>query len=59
MSNNIGMEVIRLALEDANLAQKQIEELVCSSDTGGDLLNLTHKQTLLIESIVELFNRID
>lgn len=53
------MEVIRLALEDANLAQKQIEELVCSSDTGGDLLNLTHKQTLLIESIVELFNRID
>jgi hypothetical protein len=53
------MEVLRLVLEDAALAQKQIEELACSSDAGGDLLNLTHKQAMLIESIVELFNRID
>jgi hypothetical protein len=56
---NIGVEVLRLVLEDAALAQKQIEELACSSDAGGDLLNLTHKQAMLIESIVELFNRID
>lgn len=52
------MEVLKLALEDAKLKQQEIEELMCNPNTDGNLLNLTHQQTVLISSITELFNRI-
>ena len=55
---NIGMEVLKLALEDAELKHQEIEELMCNPNTDGNLLNLTHQQTVLISSITELFNRI-
>jgi hypothetical protein len=55
---NIGVEVLRLALEGAKLKQRRIEELICSLDTDGGLLNLAHWQTILIKEIDELFNRL-
>jgi hypothetical protein len=55
---NIGMEVLRLALKDAELKQLELEGLVCNSNTEDSLANLVHQQTALIKSITELFNRI-
>jgi hypothetical protein len=58
MSNNIGVELMRLALEDAELKQQELEELVHNSNAEDDVVNLAHQQTVLISSITELFNRI-
>jgi hypothetical protein len=58
MSNNIGVELMRLALEDAELKQQELEELVHNSNAEDDVANLAHQQTVLISSITELFNRI-
>jgi hypothetical protein len=58
MSNNIGVELMRLALEDAELKQQELEELAHNSNTEDDVVNLAHQQTVLISSITELFNRI-
>jgi hypothetical protein len=58
MSNNIGVELMRLALEDAELKQQELEELAHNSNTEDDVVNLAHQQTVLISSIIELFNRI-
>jgi hypothetical protein len=58
MANNIGVELLRFALEDADIKQQKIERLVRNSNTGDDLINLTNQQTALVKSIVVLFNRI-
>jgi hypothetical protein len=52
------MEVLRLALKDAELRQLELEELVHNSNTEEDVVNLAHQQTVLISSITELFNRV-
>jgi hypothetical protein len=58
MANNIGVELLRFALEDADIKQQKIERLVRNSNAGDDLINLTNQQTALVKSIVVLFNRI-
>tara|TARA_R110001583_G_scaffold141468_1_gene293648 strand:- start:2755 stop:2931 length:177 start_codon:yes stop_codon:yes gene_type:complete len=56
---NIGMEVLRIALDDAVLHQKEIDELVSKPETDEEVAKLVHEQTQLLVSTLELFNRMN
>ena len=55
--SSIGIEVLRLALEDAVTHQQEIKSLVNSRETDKDVIQLIHDQTQLLESTLNLFNR--
>jgi hypothetical protein len=54
---SIGIEVIRLALEDAAQRQQEIDQLFVDADVNTHILELEHKQTALLEDSNKLFNR--
>jgi hypothetical protein len=47
--SGIGIEVLRIALEDAVIHQKEIESLVNNREADKDILKLIHEQTQLLE----------
>jgi hypothetical protein len=54
---SIGIEVIRLALEDAAQRQQEIDQLLVDADVNTHILELVHKQTALLTDTIRLFNR--
>tara|TARA_R110002167_G_scaffold249939_4_gene456091 strand:- start:222 stop:398 length:177 start_codon:yes stop_codon:yes gene_type:complete len=56
---NIGMEVLRIALDDAVLHQKEIDELISEPEADEVIAKLVHEQTQLLVSTLELFNRLN
>ncbi|WP_299081218.1 hypothetical protein [uncultured Paraglaciecola sp.] len=56
---NIGMEVLRIALDDAVLHQKEIDELISKPEADEVIAKLVHEQTQLLVSTLELFNRMN
>jgi hypothetical protein len=47
--SGIGIEVLRIVLEDAVIHQKEIESLVNNREADKDILKLIHEQTQLLE----------
>lgn len=56
---NIGMELLRIALVDAVSHQKEIDELISTSETDEYVNKLVHEQTQLLLSTLKLFNRLN
>ena len=53
------MEVLRIALDDAVLHQKEIDELISEPEADEVIAKLVHEQTQLLVSTLELFNRLN
>lgn len=53
------MELLRIALVDAVSHQKEIDELISTSETDEYVNKLVHEQTQLLLSTLKLFNRLN
>jgi hypothetical protein len=56
--SSIGIEVLRIALEDVVTHQQEIKSLVNNRETDKDVIKLIDDQTQLLESTINLFNRL-
>jgi hypothetical protein len=56
--SSIGIEVVKIALEDAISKQKIIDEYVHSSNAEKLLVHLSEEQTKLLVSTAELFSKV-
>jgi hypothetical protein len=56
--SSIGIEVLRIALEDVVTHQQEIKSLVNNRETDKDVIKLIDDQTQLLESTINLLNRL-
>jgi hypothetical protein len=56
--SSIGIEVLRIALEDVVTHQQEIKSLVNNRETDKEIIKLIDDQTQLLESTINLLNRL-